>query len=130
MVEARRVLVLLVGVGLMGLPEGSALMLPGQANTVAQPSGREPARQEPAQTVAPSVQVAPSASVTPSAPVTSSAPAANDGKGADDVKAAERPLPDIAALMHDVETNQRAAEAIEKDYLYRSLVTEQQLDLK
>jgi len=30
--------------------------------------------------------------------------------------------------MHAVETNQRAAEAIEKDYLYRSTVTEQQLD--
>jgi hypothetical protein len=30
--------------------------------------------------------------------------------------------------MHDVETNQRAAEAIEKDYLYRSLVTAQELD--
>ncbi|MBB5344504.1 hypothetical protein [Tunturibacter empetritectus] len=104
----------------MGLSEGAALSLPGQANTVAQPSTQEPAQQEPAQTVDPSAPVAP-------APATPSAPAANDVKAAD-VKAGERPLPDIAALMHDVETNQRAAEAIEKDYLYRSLVTEQRLD--
>jgi hypothetical protein len=121
-VEARRVLVLLVAAGLMGLPEGSALTLAGQANTVAQPSGRKPAQQESAQTVAPSV---PAIS---SVPATSSAPATNDGKAADDGKAAERPLPDIAALMHDVETNQRAAERIEKDYLYRSRVTEERLD--
>jgi hypothetical protein len=40
----------------------------------------------------------------------------------------ERPLPDIPKLMHDVEANQRAAEAIEKDYLYRSVQTEQQSD--
>jgi hypothetical protein len=38
----------------------------------------------------------------------------------------ERPLPDIPKLMHDVEENQRAAEKIEKDYLYRSVQTEQQ----
>jgi len=44
------------------------------------------------------------------------------------VPTSEKPLPDIADLMHAVETNQRAAEAIEKDYLYRSTVTEQQLD--
>jgi hypothetical protein len=41
---------------------------------------------------------------------------------------AERPLPDIPKLMHDVEENQRAAEKIEKDYLYRSVQTEQQSD--
>jgi hypothetical protein len=40
----------------------------------------------------------------------------------------ERPLPDIPALMHSVEVNQRTSEAIEKDYLYRSVVTDQQLD--
>jgi hypothetical protein len=39
-----------------------------------------------------------------------------------------KPLPDIAELMHAVETNQRLAEAIEKEYLYRSAVTEQQFD--
>src|SRR5580704_17582032 len=109
-VEARRVLVLLL-VGSMGLSEAIALTPPGQANTVAQPSTREPEQ-----------TVTPSAPATPSAPGTPSAPATEDGK------IGERPLPDIAALMHDVETNQRAAEAIEKDYLYRSLVTEQRLD--
>jgi hypothetical protein len=34
-----------------------------------------------------------------------------------------RPLPDIPALMRAVEVNQKAAEAIEKDYLYRSVQT-------
>jgi frataxin-like iron-binding protein CyaY len=33
----------------------------------------------------------------------------------------ERPLPDIPALMRAVEVNQRASEAIEKDYMYRSV---------
>ncbi|NYF88863.1 hypothetical protein RBB79_04935 [Tunturiibacter empetritectus] len=113
-VEARRVLVLLAGMGLMGLPEWSALPLQGQAGSVTQPSGadaalRQPAPQEPVQSVAPS------AAATPSDPASENV-------------AGERSLPDVAALMHDVETNQRAAEAIEKDYLYRSLVTEQQLD--
>jgi hypothetical protein len=41
---------------------------------------------------------------------------------------AERPLPDIPALMHSVETNQRISEAIEKDYLYRSVQTQQELN--
>jgi hypothetical protein len=31
----------------------------------------------------------------------------------------ERSLPDIPALMHLVEVNQKTSEAIEKDYLYR-----------
>jgi hypothetical protein len=39
-----------------------------------------------------------------------------------------RPLPEIPSLMHDVETNQRKAEAIEKDYIYHSVTTQQQLD--
>jgi hypothetical protein len=108
-VAARRVLVLLAGVGLMGLPEGSALPLQGQSSPITQPSSQESSAQEPAQIVAPSAAATPSPAVT-------------------EKVAGERPLPDIAALMHDVETNQRAAEAIEKDYLYRSLVTEQQLD--
>lgn len=42
--------------------------------------------------------------------------------------AAERPLPDIPALMQSVELNQRASEAIEKDYLYRSVQTGEELD--
>jgi hypothetical protein len=40
----------------------------------------------------------------------------------------ERPLPDIPALMHSVELNQKASEAIEKNYLYRSVQTGQELD--
>lgn len=52
-----------------------------------------------------------------------------DGTGSDTGSdAAGKPLPDIPALMRAVETNQRAAEAIEKDYLYRSVQTEQELD--
>ncbi len=41
---------------------------------------------------------------------------------------ADKPLPDIPKLMHEVEANQKAAEAIEKDYLYRSVQTEQELN--
>jgi hypothetical protein len=41
---------------------------------------------------------------------------------------AERPLPDIPALMHSVEANQRISEAIEKDYLYTSVVKELESD--
>jgi hypothetical protein len=44
------------------------------------------------------------------------------------VKSNEHPLPDIDGLMHAVETNQRAAETIEKDYLYRSTWTLKELD--
>lgn len=42
--------------------------------------------------------------------------------------AADKPLPDIVAMMHDVETNQRKAEAVEKDYIYHSVVTELKVD--
>jgi hypothetical protein len=41
-------------------------------------------------------------------------------------KTEERPLPDIPALMRAVEANQRASEKIQKDYLYRSVVTEEE----
>ncbi|MGD0443780.1 MAG: hypothetical protein ABSA39_07580 [Edaphobacter sp.] len=41
---------------------------------------------------------------------------------------AARPLPDVPALLHAVEANQRTSEAVEKDYLYRSMVTEQESD--
>jgi hypothetical protein len=40
----------------------------------------------------------------------------------------ERPLPDIPALMHAVEVNQRASEKVEKDYMYRSLQTHEEAD--
>jgi hypothetical protein len=59
---------------------------------------------------------------TPSAPVTVQTPAetkADDG---------ERPLPDIPALMRAVEVNQRASEAVEKDYMYRSVQTHEESD--
>jgi hypothetical protein len=42
--------------------------------------------------------------------------------------AVERPLPDIPALMQSVEVNQKASEAIEKDYLFRSVQTGEELD--
>jgi hypothetical protein len=60
---------------------------------------------------------APAKSVTPS-----------DATMADVPKTDDRPLPDIEGLMHAVETNQRAAETIEKDYLYRSAWTLKELD--
>ena len=41
---------------------------------------------------------------------------------------ADKPLPDVVAMMHDVEINQRKAEAVEKDYLYHSVQTEQEID--
>jgi hypothetical protein len=40
----------------------------------------------------------------------------------------ERPLPDIPVLMHEVEARQRASEAIEKDYIYHSVETAQEVD--
>jgi hypothetical protein len=42
--------------------------------------------------------------------------------------AAAQPLPDVVALMRDVETNQRKAESIEKNYIYHSVATEQEYD--
>ena len=55
-------------------------------------------------------------------PVTSDAPMPLGGV------ATERPLPDIVTVMRDVEINQRKAEAIEKNYLYHSVETAQELD--
>lgn len=40
----------------------------------------------------------------------------------------DKPLPDIVAMMHDVEQNQRKAEAIEKDYIYHSVEVQEQTD--
>ncbi len=39
-----------------------------------------------------------------------------------------RPLPDIPMLMHEVEAKEKASEAIQKDYLYHSIVTRQDMD--
>ena len=38
----------------------------------------------------------------------------------------DKPLPDIPTLMHQDEENQRKAEAVEKDYHYHSVATEQE----
>jgi len=40
----------------------------------------------------------------------------------------DKPLPDIVTLMHAVEANQRKAESVQKDYIYRSLATQQETD--
>jgi hypothetical protein len=40
----------------------------------------------------------------------------------------DRPLPNTADLILSVEANQRAAEAVRKDYLYHSVQTEQEMD--
>jgi hypothetical protein len=41
---------------------------------------------------------------------------------------ADRPLPDIPTLMRDVEANQRRSEAIQKDYIFHSVLTRQETD--
>ena len=40
----------------------------------------------------------------------------------------DNPLPNVATLMHDVETNERKSETVQKDYIFHSVETEQQLD--
>ncbi len=40
--------------------------------------------------------------------------------------AGAKPLPDIVGLMRDVEANQRRLEAVEKNYIYRSVATRQE----
>lgn len=51
------------------------------------------------------------------------------GRGQDVASpAGDHPLPDISALILAVEANQRTAEAVRKDYLYRSVQTEQEVD--
>src|ERR1700761_2066361 len=52
----------------------------------------------------------------------------SDATMTDAAKTNDGPLPDVEGLMHAVETNQRAAETIEKDYLYRSTWTLKELD--
>jgi len=44
------------------------------------------------------------------------------------VESIERPLPDIPALMHEVEIRQRESEKLLKNYLYREVATAQQSD--
>jgi hypothetical protein len=43
-------------------------------------------------------------------------------------KPADTPLPDISAMMHQVEEHQKASEALVKDYLYHSFAIEQSED--
>src|SRR5579871_1735040 len=42
--------------------------------------------------------------------------------------ATDKPLPDVVALLRDVEANQRKAEVVEKDYIYRSVETAQEVN--
>lgn len=42
----------------------------------------------------------------------------------------DRPLPDIPSLMHEVEDHQRAAEAVQKDYIYHEVAREERDDGK
>jgi hypothetical protein len=42
----------------------------------------------------------------------------------------DRPLPDIPALMHEVEEHERASEVIQKDYIYHEVAHEQRSDGK
>jgi hypothetical protein len=59
---------------------------------------------------------------------TPSAPAVGAETAATKPDEGERPLPDIPALMHAVEVNQRRSEAVEKDYMYRSVHTQAETD--
>jgi hypothetical protein len=62
----------------------------------------------------------------PAQPAASPAQPANGG--AQTELSGGKPLPDIVTIMHDVEINQRKSETIEKDYLYHSVQTEQEVD--
>jgi len=77
----------------------SALCVPGPAQTVTEPSRTNP------QPTAPSP--------TPAAPSSVEA---------------DKPLPDVVVLMRDVEANERKSEAVQKDYIYRSVETQQETD--
>jgi hypothetical protein len=44
------------------------------------------------------------------------------------VKVEDRPLPDIPTLMRAVEANERTSEAVKKDYIFRSVQTEEHSD--
>jgi hypothetical protein len=50
--------------------------------------------------------------------------------GAQETGKPERPLPDVPALMHEVEARQRVAEEARKDYIFHSVVTEVEVDGK
>jgi hypothetical protein len=42
--------------------------------------------------------------------------------------AADEPLPDVVTLMRDVEANQRKSEAVQKDYIFHSVTTAEEVD--
>jgi hypothetical protein len=76
-------------------------------------------------------QTSPKPAPAGAAPTTQAAsPAKQDSSGnsATPPPDPNRPLPDIPTLMHQVEAGQRAAEAIEKDYLYHSVEALQEMD--
>jgi hypothetical protein len=56
------------------------------------------------------------------------APATSSDANAPAVVPADKPIPDIPKLMRDVEANQRKSETVEKDYIYHSVETTQEID--
>jgi hypothetical protein len=68
------------------------------------------------------------AAIVPALGQTPSTPAARQEAVAINPEEADRPLPDIPALLRAVQTNQKKYEAVAKDYLYRSVVTEEKSD--
>jgi hypothetical protein len=85
----------------------------------------EPLQPSPQQASQPSPNPAPTAGAAPTAAAASPAKPSPSSNNALDPN---RPLPDIPTLMHQVEVDQRASEAIEKDYLYHSVEAIQELD--
>ena len=59
---------------------------------------------------------------------TSSTTAQTSDKSREAAAPDDRPLPDIPTLMRDVEANQRKAETLQKEYIYRSVETQQEVD--
>jgi hypothetical protein len=58
----------------------------------------------------------------------SAEPAVPPGAKPEGVKIEDRPLPDIPTLMRAVEANERTSEAVKKDYIFRSVQTEEHSD--
>ena len=50
------------------------------------------------------------------------------GRAPGQAPVADRPLPDVVAVMREVEEHQKASEALARDYLYHSVATEQSFD--
>lgn len=58
----------------------------------------------------------------------SAEPAVLQGVKPEGAKVEDRPLPDIPTLMRAVEANERTSEAVKKDYIFRSVQTEEHSD--